>query len=491
MTRFCRNSYLFKTSVAIISFALVICFGAIINLDFSHQRYQKVTTGFADRYGLIKKSKAHDLHVQHYKKRLSTSDTGYILATHYSDQLTGSSANLFSLQCWANTLKANVRVVEPFIHYGSLLGVSLDPSPNKVNNTVLFTGHNNSDVKMTDEENTIKLGDIFDKNEWGNLSEIYFVSSLVSWEHFLEHAPRNLILVDRACDNNTMRCMQCQNGFSQSIIFHNNAVNFAKLNGFKIVRKVCYRLIVYNNSLFKEEVYGNYNPNSTVVIFNHWGGVHTEDFDYRIPIEMTEENGDMCNRGHYFFLIQNSKRINKESKHYVDKFIKKPYLSVMIRMEHLAINNGISQLTSVKEQSEIMSECIQVIVSEIKITLRRTNLTSIFLSTDSGKYGSIYMRKNSDFTMDNGVLDNSLSLLYSQLFGDSVSMSEHMKRIEEIASFTSPGYIAMLQREIAANGACMVLGGGGVFQEMTSQLHKRYNAGQQLCQIRIENCSFF
>ena len=43
------------------------------------------------------------------------SSSGYILVTHYLDQLTGSAINLLSLQCWVSTLKANVRVVEPFI----------------------------------------------------------------------------------------------------------------------------------------------------------------------------------------------------------------------------------------------------------------------------------------------------------------------------------------------------------------------------------------
>ena len=118
----------------------------------------------------------------------------------------------------------------------------------------------------------------------------------------------------------------------------------------------------------------------------------------------------------------------------------------------------------------------------------KTNPTSIFISTDSGIYGSIYLRKHCGSTVDTGVLNKSLSLLYHELFGDSISMSEHMRRIKQIASFRNPGYVAILQREIAANGICLLLGGGGNFQAMTLELYKRYNLGQWNCYSHVSGC---
>ena len=49
---------------------------------------------------------------------------GYVVATHFSDQMTDSEANLVSFQCWASTLGRDVRVVEPFVRH-SRLGVNL------------------------------------------------------------------------------------------------------------------------------------------------------------------------------------------------------------------------------------------------------------------------------------------------------------------------------------------------------------------------------
>ena len=58
------------------------------------------------------------------KLECSYPEYGYVMATHYSDQMTGSPPNLMSLQCWASILGPSVRVVEPFVCH-SHLGVNL------------------------------------------------------------------------------------------------------------------------------------------------------------------------------------------------------------------------------------------------------------------------------------------------------------------------------------------------------------------------------
>ena len=462
----------FKIGVALVSLSVTFFYGVLIKSNLRSSIRPMPVAGSSSRI-----AGSSSPRIAGSSSGVVGSSSGYILATHYSDQLTGSSVNLLSLQCWASTLKANVRVVEPFIHYGSILGVDLDPSPTKGNNT-------NYDKVRMNGENTVKLGDIFDRKEWSNIAKNHhLVSSLVSWEDFLEHSPRNLILVDKAC-NNKMKCMQCKNGFSESIIFHDKAVNFAKFNGFEIVRKVCYDLRVYNISSFKELVYGEFNPDNTVVIFNHWGGIELGSYEYRIPIR------DKCGRGHFFLSMKNSKRIINDSKHYIDKFFQKEsYISVMLRVEHLSIKRGISR-SNVTVQSEIMTKCIQSIMSEIKNKQKKmkTNPASIFISTDIGIYGSRCFRKYPSSTVDTGVLNKSLSLLYHELFGDSISMSEHMRRIEHIVSFKNPGYVAILQKEIAANGVCLLLGGGGSFQKTALQLYKRYNLGKPNCYSHVSGC---
>ena len=425
-----------------------------------------------------------------HKERSLTSDSGgYILAVHYSDQLTGSAANILSLQCWASTLKANVRVVEPFIHYGSLLGVSLEPSPNKVNNTILITD-DNTEVRMTDQENKVKLSDVYDADFWSNQTKIYRYAPLVSWKEFIHNAPKRLILVDKSCNNPALKCMQCTNNFSQSILFHDSAVKFANFVGFEIVRKVCYDLKVYSPSEFVEKVYGKYDPKDTVVIFNHWGGIHTEDFEYRIPI-MFDLSANQCERSYNFFFLTNSERIRRESARYVAKYLPKAkeegYISVMVRMEHFALNLGLRALPK-KDQLELMFTCVNNIVTEVTTMKNTLKISSVFLSTDSGKYGSIYLRKSSNSRLDNEVLNSALDYLYKKLFGDSMKYTEDMEKIENIASSKSPGYVAMLQRNIAANATSLVLAGGGMFHGMTSQLYDHYHLSTPRYTVQVSQC---
>lgn len=93
-------------------------------------------------------------------------------------------------------------MVEPFLHLGSLLGVSL--------------GSGNEKIIRTKRENTVKLTQIFDETEWVGYASNYGYSPLVSWEHFIHHAPRRL-MVDKACISDSQKCMQCSNGFTKKM----------------------------------------------------------------------------------------------------------------------------------------------------------------------------------------------------------------------------------------------------------------------------------
>ncbi len=65
--------------------------------------------------------------------------------------MTGSPLNLVSLQCWASTLRPDVRVVEPFVRH-SRLGVNL------------YTASNASAPET--ENSSVRLRDILDLDEW-------------------------------------------------------------------------------------------------------------------------------------------------------------------------------------------------------------------------------------------------------------------------------------------------------------------------------------
>ncbi len=187
-------------------------------------------------------------------------EVGYVMASNYSDQMTGSAANVVSLQCWASTLGTDVRVVEPFVRH-SLLGVNLYAA-------------SNASAPET-ENNSVRLRDVFDIKEWERKTNS--MAPIVTWDHFINHSKRKLILVDRECPNK--KCMDCDQQFI------NSSKEFADRFHFTIVRRVCFPRRVLNESDFKKLVYADNSLRGVTVIFNSWGGVAAHgDLEFRVGI---------------------------------------------------------------------------------------------------------------------------------------------------------------------------------------------------------------
>ena len=239
-------------------------------------------------------------------QRSNTSDMGYALATHYSDQLTGSTLNVISLQCWASTLPGKIRVVEPFLHYGSVLGFNLNPYPD---NIIKHTKHASPQYNEEHElENTVKVSDVFDVIEWSNFISAQRFAPFISWSYFIQHAPRQLIIVDQICDGAPSMCMKCaHDGSFESNRFLKFAERFAEFYNFHLVRKVCYQRKLYSQKEFQDLVYGPYDPQDSVIVFNHFGGVEKNGNRFRTRVDL-----DKCMR------LKLSAPVISTSLHYIE-----------------------------------------------------------------------------------------------------------------------------------------------------------------------------
>ena len=420
-------------------------------------------------------------------QRKDKSKLGYVLATHYSDQLTGSTANVLSLQCWASTVPGNIRVVEPFLHYGSILGFNLNPYPDNSSRSDTQSGPRYGERQKF--ENTIKLSEVVNITEWNDLVSARSLASLVSWNYFIQHAPRQLIIVDQVCDDAISTCMRCRNDdFFESNLFLKFAVRFAHFYKFRLVRKICYKMMTYTPKEFLEEVYGPYKPQDSVVIFNHFGGLEKHGDKYRISVEL-----ERCSRGHYFHpSIGTSPQILKESAIYVDRYMPKArihgYVAVLVRIEKIATSHNFQALDK-EEQSFILNTCVEEMVDAITTIKNEESISEVFLGTDSGKYGSAYMRGNIDY-IDVDVLEEGLDRLYKLLFGNVTVRKKMMARINSVVSVQSPGYVAQLEKSIAANATCLVLAGGGYFQDVVKDLYYKCNVAslEKMCKVEIIEC---
>ena len=403
---------------------------------------------------------------------------GYVLATHYVDQLSGATINVISLQCWASTLPGKIEVVEPFLHYGSMLGVTLDI--------------NTADGESLEYENNIHLFDMYEERHWRVESDSREFSPLVSWNDFLHHSPRKLILVDKICSNNSL-CMSCEEiNFFESPLFAKSAETFASVYNFSIVRKVCYENRRYSMEEFNSNIYGNFSPNQVVVLFNHFGGFALDDVILRLNVDLNIN----CYRAEFFgMLFPIHQDIYHQSRKYVATYMpnvtSSGYISVMLRTEQFARSQNFQNLP-VKEQMNQTKFCVHKLVQKVKELKESQNISDIFLSTDTGKYGSAYFRhikashylheevlkfnssnkfqeNSGNYFFQKGVLETGLLELHNRLFGKVLDLD---KRVDSVALYKTPGYVALLEMALAAKGTCLVQAGGGKFHENTATWHE-------------------
>lgn len=400
---------------------------------------------------------------------VSQSKFGYVLASSYFDQLTGSMANFISMQCWAATLGRRVRVVEPFLVH-STYGVNFSD--------VVGNGY----VHVSQDR--AKLSDLFNMTEWMKMTSSF--SPLISWNFFLRDAPRKLIVVDRECiqrDNPLQKCNDCVH-LLDSLKFGQSVVAFARKYGFAIVRNICIPATFTTARKFRSVIYGPYNPRDVVVIFESWGGVQQNEYSIRVGISDLQR----CNRMGFYWYMPVSSKIVEDGKKYVQIYMPEArYIAVMVRIQYIAIlyNNFVG--LPKEEIVYFLRRCFSNVLSKVNEMKTREKAVSVFLTLDSGKQGSYYFQESTEI---GNILDDSANILYQMLFGDSSTLMEWNKSFDTIAAFQNPGYVATLQRYLAAKSSCLLTVGTGSFQFVAQTMYRTYHSDYSgtYCMDNIENC---
>ena len=392
------------------------------------------------------KDRFDDHYLSNLKKAYPLS-TGYVLATHYSNQLTESIGNVLSLQCWAASLPESVRIVEPFLHHESYLGFDLETGKSKAS-----------------MENKVRLFDMYDVRQWKKYTSSNRMAGMVSWGYFLNHAPRQLILVDRSCADSSQMCMKCkENDVYKSPRFARLTYRFAVEYNFTIVRRACYQKSHhYTKNEFRRLIYGSYDPEETVVLFNHFEGFEWKLNKRKINIDLKK-----CAKFNNVY-ISTSRKIKYQSTKYVRKYFsfgQRPsnYISVMFNLESFLKRKSF-QGKSMNWQMSNMQRCVRKIVEKVRSLKRKSKAKYVFLATDIGKYGLYRVPKT---MLRDGVLQAGLKQLHNGLFDKPINLTA---RIESIASVKMPHYIGLIQSTLASNGTSLVLAGGSSTKKMTASM---------------------
>ena len=383
-------------------------------------------------------------------KILHRSKYGFFMAFSFSDQLTGSVYNLNSLMCLATKL-GGVRVVEPFIVHAEFgLNASMD---------------------WTKE---IRFRDVYDLDQWRQHIQKMHYPQFVPFDIFLKEAPRKVLLVETGF-------LPCGNR-----MLWNHCQVFCDINGFQLVGKVCLDYKngnAYTLESLRQQIYSRYKPEEVVVIFDKYGGINRAERKgperYRIYAKFSE-----CGRNGPYVLP--SKSVYFDASTYIKKYLNgsSSYITVMLRMEHILRRSGA--FWNENKVAIVSKQCLANVFKRLREVQKTSGISATYLACDVGAFGSGELR---NAPLIERPLLQEVRKFISIIYNNS-TLEEWEATISSVGLGRSknPGYIAMLQKLIAAKGDVLILGGstsGSAFQHATKTLHNQIHKHPHVIELDI------
>ena len=266
---------------------------------------------------------------------------------------------------------------------------------------------------------------------------------------------------------------------------------FCKFNGFELTGKIC---ISYNQNkwltleILKKQLYSHYKKSEVVILFDVYGGIVKGQYSYEKGYRLYVKEDTDCDRWHYYnspSSLHPSKLILSDAAKYIKENLNgtHSYISVMLRMERILL-----RARSMKEPpSTTAHKCLKNALLALKILMWRTGVKSVFFSLDVGTYGSNTIPTNSTA---NRIIQRQVEEFMSAVYGRTSTLAEYDESFS-IFSVMSSGYIALVQKTVAAMGEILVLIGsksGSSFQISTKSLYRRYHTKHQIFELS-KTCS--
>ena len=361
------------------------------------------------------------------------SPIGYMIGLDFSDQGTGAYVNLMSLLCLSSEL-GGVRVVEPFF-VGSKVGLDVG-------------------ANWTDQ---VMFSDVFDSGEFHRYAKSKHFGSLVPFETFLKNTPHKVVTAQYKCTGYVCRTCGHEDVLEQGR-------TFARMNGFEMVDHICLDYGskgLMNFAEFKRQLYSKYNKSEVVVIFPLFGGVAhgktTKKEGFRLNLSPSK-----CQRSNISQVISHIKPSglsNTSAENYINKFLNTSshYMSVMVRFELVLRSKSF---TGIKDCFVHLNKKVEEVKSEFRIE-------HIVLCLDVGKYGSYSYQHSYDKFLP------QINSLISQTLKEGMNLTDLDKMYTDTALKPNAGFVAVMQKVIAARGEVLVLlGGGSSYQRSTESMYK-------------------
>lgn len=382
---------------------------------------------------------------------------GYIITESYREQLTLASRNLQSLQCWSAKMAGS---------YESMLVVE----PLAVN-SVLHTPFQNASFAM------LKFSDIYDMEAWNSESSWLGHSRLTSWESFLRQAPRKVITVQLRdfgvkSSDSTTKWKHCSPSKKWP---YPNEHSFITQQHFHFIRTVCVQFVHEQHiemNEFHTLIFGQLAPSEVTVFFKEWRGLGIGN---KIPVR----NSGCANSG-----IQErtllSNKIREDANKYIQHHFNGEYIAIVARLEK-------SRLFSYRRN--FIPHCLDQLTKHYGMVRNKTGINLTFLSIDVGRYGSHTLKSTLKKRTESISIEEQFQKFFVEIYGNSLPIPQWESSFKDFSRSTDVGYIAQLQKQVAAQAKCVVFMGGGCFQKHALRLYQFSHSRDKWCIDIVNECT--
>ena len=391
---------------------------------------------------------------------------GHVITLGYTGQQIAGIRALFSQQCWVASFGLPMKIVEPYTN-GSCL----------VHSTEHWKAYDQGKSRMT-------FSDYFSKDYFNAHSTMTRNPPLVSWEDFLENASRKVVAVTiddihhKGClvyDKNTCRTLLGHNrtiwdtftSGCRRFAVMTNALQFLETKGFQVVRNVCLncRIEMSRDHHFlpdhiTDHIFGKYSPSDVTLLIHQWR------FSMHIIPKCQPPFVCMDTRTLFLTRLRPNPRVLMDADKYMMSTLEpdKLTIAVMVRIEwYLIMHRKSAGLTTT------IKECLQSVTTLFNDLKQKGSDIQPFLTLDVGKYGSSTLHStlsNFDNSSQASILSTVKSFV-SELYDSRLTFDEWERTFTLVSD--DRGYVAALQRTVAARSSCLISMGGGHFQEVAFQ----------------------
>ena len=407
-------------------------------------------------------------------------DRGYAVTLTYGGQQGAGIRALVSQQCWIDSI-VNERYRSNHIQV-----YLLEPL---LESTSFVSGTN----AVADRKTALPFGNFYDMEQLNQASVRLGLGQMVTIGDFFKNAPRKITLLLFDFSVSTTKVVwTAQNDSNCYDKYKGKDLSSLIREGFCIIQVIQApisksrqrRFRNYSDYIFDDHsehvLFEKWDPLQSVLVINFWrerwvAPVDTVPTNTQLSQHLSDSSrckySDLENVREHLIpspsLLKDATMYKKTYLNVTSSHVKT--VAVMFRSEHLISSEGVCKKVT-DSVKNCIEHCLQEAVDVTKSLLKQDYFSSHpFLTHDIGPYGSQSIQRvvghYSKTKLTRDFLDESMKTAMLQLFGHAWTLADLEKSYSEISE--NEGYIAALQRNIASDADCLVLVGGGNFQDLT------------------------